>query len=275
MGPRIVIIGGGIGGLTAAVALARKGLAAEVYEQAPELKEVGAGVGLWVNALWALETIGLAGAVAQLGERVDRQGVKCPDGSWLMCYPQELVEKRWGAGVAAVHRAELQRLLAAQLDPAAIHLGARCTGFQDTPQAVTVHFADSREVKADVLIGADGVHSAIRTTLLGPAPLRYRGYTVVRSLTPAGSVRLPSEGIETWGQGARFGFAPTRGDRIIWYATWNAPAGGEHEGGLRALFGGWHDPIPAVIEATPKRRLSATTSTTAGRPGPGPGEGSR
>ena len=95
MGPRIVIIGGGIGGLTAAVALARRGLAAEVYEQAPELKEVGAGVGLWVNALWALETIGLAGAVGQLGERVDRQGVKCPDGSWLMCYPQELLEKRW------------------------------------------------------------------------------------------------------------------------------------------------------------------------------------
>jgi 2-polyprenyl-6-methoxyphenol hydroxylase-like FAD-dependent oxidoreductase len=153
MGPKIVIIGGGIGGLTAAVALARRGLAAEVYEQAPELKEVGAGVGLWANALWALETIGLAGAVGRLGERVDRQGVKCPDGSWLICYPQELLEKRWGAGFAAIHRAELQHLLAAQLDPAAIHLGARCTGFQDTPQAVTVQFADSREVKADVLMG--------------------------------------------------------------------------------------------------------------------------
>src|SRR5207247_1442179 len=115
------------------------------------------------------------------------------------------------------------------------------TPFQDAPQAVTVHFADSGEVKADVLIGADGVHSAMRATLLGPAPLRYRGYTVVRSLTPAGSVPLPREGIETWGQGARFGFAPTCGDRIIWYATWNTPAGGEHDGGLRArlrtLFG--------------------------------------
>ena len=138
-----------------------------------------------------------------------------------------------------------------------------------------MHFADAHEVKADVLIGADGVHSAVRAALLGPAPLRYRGYTVVRSLTPARSVRLPREGIETWGQGTRFGFAPTRGDRIIWYASWNTPAGGEHDGGLRALFGDWHDPIPAVIEATPKTRLSATTSTTAGRPGPGPGDGSR
>ena len=119
-----------------------------------------------------------------------------------------------------------------------------------------MHFADAHEVKADVLIGADGVHSAVRAALLGPAPLRYRGYTVVRSLTPARSVRLPREGIETWGQGTRFGFAPTRGDRIIWYASWNTPAGGEHDGGLRArlraLFGDWHDPIPAVIEATPE-----------------------
>jgi 2-polyprenyl-6-methoxyphenol hydroxylase-like FAD-dependent oxidoreductase len=187
MGPKIVIIGGGIGGLTTAVALACKGLAAEVYEQAPELKEVGAGVGLWANALGALETIGLAGAVGQLGERIARQGVKCPDGSWLMCYPEDALEKRWGAGFVAVHRADLQGLLATRLDPAAIHLGVRCTGFRDAPEAVTVHFEDSREVKADVLIGADGVHSAVRTTLLGPAQLRYRGYTGVRSLTPRGS----------------------------------------------------------------------------------------
>ena len=253
---KIVIIGGGIGGLTTAVALARRGLAAEVYEQAPELKEVGAGLGLWANALWALEPIGLAGEVVRLGERVARQGVKRPGGTWLMCYPEEALEKRWGAGFAAVQRADLQRLLASQLDPAAIHLGARCTGFQDTPEAVTVHFADGREVKADVLIGADGVHSAVRARLLGPAPLRYRGYTGVRSLTPAGSVPLPGDGIETWGRGARFGVAPAPGERIIWYATWNSPAGEEPADGmrahLRALFGAWHDPIPAVIEATPE-----------------------
>jgi 2-polyprenyl-6-methoxyphenol hydroxylase-like FAD-dependent oxidoreductase len=176
-----------------------------------------------------------------------------------MCYPGEALEKRWGAGFAAVHRADLLGLLATQLDPAAIHLSAHCTGFQDAPGAVTVQFADSREVTADILIGADGVHSAVRATLLGPAPLRYRGYTGVRSLTPAGSVPLPRDGIETWGQGARFGFAPARGDRIIWYATWNTPPGGERDGGLRprlrTLFGAWHDPIPAVIEATPEDAL--------------------
>jgi 2-polyprenyl-6-methoxyphenol hydroxylase-like FAD-dependent oxidoreductase len=253
MGPKIAIIGGGIGGLTAAVALARKGLAAEVYEQAPVLEEVGAGVGLWPNALTALVPIGLAGKVAQLAVKLAGQGIKRPDGAWLLYIPGDVMAQRWGAGFVLVHRAELQQLLAAELGPSIIHLGARCTGFEDSGHAVTAHFADGRKVQADVLVGADGVHSAVRAQLFGPAALRYRGYTTVRSITPAGSVPLPREGIETWGRGARFGLGPTSGGRIIWYAMWNAAAGGQDDGDtaarLRELFGGWHEPIPAVIDA--------------------------
>jgi 2-polyprenyl-6-methoxyphenol hydroxylase-like FAD-dependent oxidoreductase len=255
MGPKVAIIGGGIGGLTAAVALARKGLAAEVYEQAPVLEEVGAGVGLWPNALTALAPIGLAGKVAQLAVKLAGQGIKRPDGGWLLCIPGDVMTQRWGAGFALVHRAELQQLLAAELGPSVIHLGARCTGFVDNGQAVTAHFADGRKVQADVLVGADGVHSVVRAELFGPAALRCRGYTAVRSITPAGSVPLPRDGIETWGQGARFGLGPTSGERVIWYAMWNAAEGGHDAGDtaarLRELFGGWHEPIPAIIDATP------------------------
>ena len=256
MGPKIAIIGGGIGGLMAAVALARKGLAAEVYEQAPVLEEVGAGVGLWPNAMAALEPIGLSGQVARLAVKLARQGLRRSDGTWLMCFPGELMVERWGAGLALVHRAELQQLLAAELDPSAIHLGARCTGVEDGNRAVTARFADGRDVQADVLVGADGVHSAVRAALFGPAPLRYRGYFTVRGITAAGSVPLPNDGAETWGRGARFGLGPTSSDRIIWWATWNAAAGGKNDGDstarLRELFGAWHDPIPAIIDATPK-----------------------
>ena len=184
MGPKIAIIGGGIGGLTAAVALARKGLAAEVYEQAPVLEEVGAGVGLWPNALTALAPIGLADKVAQLTVKLDGQGIKRPDGAWLLRIPGEVMAQRWGAGPVLVHRAELQQLLAAELGPSVIHLGARCTGFEDSGQAVTAYFADGRKVQADVLVGADGVHSVVRAQLFGPAALRYRGYTAGRVLSP-------------------------------------------------------------------------------------------
>jgi 2-polyprenyl-6-methoxyphenol hydroxylase-like FAD-dependent oxidoreductase len=259
MGPKIMIIGGGIGGLTAAVALARQGVAVEVYEQAPVLEEVGAGVGLWPNAMTALERIGLSGKVARLAVTVTRQGLRRSDGTWLMCIPEGVMARRWGAEFILVHRAELQQLLAAELDQAAIHLGARCTGLEDTGRAVTAHFADGREVQADVLVGADGVHSAVRAALFGPAPLRYRGYVTVRGITAAGSVPLPRDGTETWGRGARFGLGPSSGDRIIWYATWNTAAGSKDDGDttarLRELFGTWHDPIPAIIDATPKTAL--------------------
>jgi 2-polyprenyl-6-methoxyphenol hydroxylase-like FAD-dependent oxidoreductase len=259
MGSKIVIIGGGIAGLTAAVALSRMGLAAEVYEQAPALVEVGAGVWLWPNAMAALEPIGLSGMVAQLAAPVSRQGLMRPDGTWLLCIPGDLMARRWGSGFAAVHRAELQQLLAAELDPAVIHLGARCTGFDDVGQTVIARFADGREVRADVLVAADGVHSAVRARLLGPAPLRYRGYTAVRSLTPPRSVPLPRDSWEIWGRGARFGLGPTSGNRIIWWAAWNAPAGGKDDGDTAALlrkhFGTWRDPIPAIIDATPEAAL--------------------
>ena len=102
MGVKIAVIGGGIGGLTAAIALARQGMTVEVYEQAPELKEVGAGVGLWPNAMAAFEQIGLADLVAKLAVQVDRQGLMRPDGSWLLCLPAELMTQRWGAGFVTV-----------------------------------------------------------------------------------------------------------------------------------------------------------------------------
>jgi 2-polyprenyl-6-methoxyphenol hydroxylase-like FAD-dependent oxidoreductase len=259
MGLKIAVIGGGIGGLTAAIALARQGMTIEVYEQAAELKEVGAGVGLWPNAMAAFDQIGLADRVAKLAAQVDRQGLMRPDGSWLLCLPAELMTQRWGYGFVTVHRAELQQLLAAELDPAVIHLGARCTGFEDNGRAVIARFADGREVQADVLVGADGVHSAVRVALFGPAPLRYCGYTAVRSLTPPRSVPLPRDSWEIWGRGARFGLGPTSGDRVIWWAAWNAPADGKDDGDTTALlrkrFGTWHDPIPAIIEATPEGAL--------------------
>ena len=253
MGQKIVIIGAGIAGLTAAIAMARKGLDAEVYEQAPELKEVGAGVGLWGNAFRALRAIGLADEVVRLAGGPAGSGVKRPDGAWLLYQPYEVMQKRWGAGFASVHRAELHRLLAGQVDPSTIHLDARCTGISDAGDVVRARFADGREVEADVLVGADGAHSVVRTVLLGPSPIKYRGYTTAGALTPAGSVPVPRNGSETWGRGIRFGVAPTSGERVVWYAVWKAPAGeaGVSTEHLLRLFGSWHDPVRAVIEATP------------------------
>jgi 2-polyprenyl-6-methoxyphenol hydroxylase-like FAD-dependent oxidoreductase len=261
MRPAIVIIGGGISGLTAGIGFARRGLEAVIYEQAPELGEVGAGVTLWVNAFRALESIGLAEEVVRLAGGFTGGGVKRRDGTWLVHQRKDILLGRWGSALASMHRAELQQLLAAEIDPAAIRLGARCTGFRHTADGVTVLFEDGREVRADLLVGADGVHSVIRRGLFGDAPPRYRGYTAIRAITPAGSVPLPGDASETWGRGCRFGLGPTSGERLTWFATWNAPAGSGAGGSrqhLLGLFGDWHEPIRRVIEATPADSIVRT-----------------
>jgi 2-polyprenyl-6-methoxyphenol hydroxylase-like FAD-dependent oxidoreductase len=254
MGPRVVVIGGGIGGLTAAVAFARRGIRAEIYEQAPELREVGAGVGLWPNAFRALAPLGLAEQVRGLTPRPKGFGFRRTDGKWLLYQPMDVAEKRWGTSFVSVHRAELQQLLASQVDRAALHLGHRCSGFAQEKGRILVRFDGGGEVEADLLVGADGVHSVVRSQLLGPARLSYRGYRVARGLTEAGSVPLPADAWETWGRGARFGLGPISGERLIWYACWNARLGadGDDHTKERMLerFGAWLDPIPDVIEAT-------------------------
>jgi 2-polyprenyl-6-methoxyphenol hydroxylase-like FAD-dependent oxidoreductase len=259
VGPRVAIIGCGIGGLTTAIALAQAGIEVAVYEQAPELGEVGAGVGMWANALRALHPLGMSDAVLALSAGPVSQGVRLPEGRWLLRQPREAMEARWGAGFISVHRAELHTLLASAVDPATIHLGVRCTGFEQTGATVRVHFADGPPIETDVLVGADGVHSIVRSGLSGPARLRYRGYTNWRGVTPPGSVPPIAEVTETWGRGARFGLQPTSGDRILWYAGRNVAAGGVDDVDVRPelleTFGHWHEPIAAVIEATPEGSL--------------------
>jgi 2-polyprenyl-6-methoxyphenol hydroxylase-like FAD-dependent oxidoreductase len=256
---KVVIIGCGIGGLTTAIALDAYGADVQVYEQAPELGEVGAGVGLWANALRALESLGISEKVLRLSGGPIGTGVRRPDGQWLLRLPREVMESRWGAAFVSVHRAELHALLAAQLDTATVHLGARCTGFAQTGGTVQVRFENGDEIEADVLVGADGVHSVVRAQLSKPARLRYRGYTNWRGVTPPGSVPTLDEGMDTWGRGAHFGLQPTSGNRILWYAGLNADEGEADDDHTRKrlldVFGHWHAPIPAVIEATPSQSV--------------------
>jgi len=256
---RVAIVGGGIGGLTTAVALARAGISADVYEQAPELAEVGAGMGLWPNAMRAFGTLGLAEAVLSLAGGPIGLGLRRPDGRWQMRRSADEVQARWGAAFACVHRAELHALLVNSLDHATIHLGARCTGFDQHDGGVRVHFDGAPDVQADVLVGADGVHSVVRSALSSPARLRYRGYTNWRGTTRPGSVALVSEGMDTWGRGGHFGLQPTSGERILWYAGLNADEGEADDDHTRKrlldVFGHWHAPIPAVIEATPSQSV--------------------
>ena len=248
---RAIVIGGGIGGVTAAIALQQAGIDVTVFEQAEELKEVGSGLPLWTNALRALYRLGLTNIVETIGESVTGGSISTWQGDILTELRAEDLLKKLGVINTVVHRAELLAMLLKALGEDKVQLGARCVGFTQHAALVAARFADGREVEGDVLIGADGLHSVIRSQLFGVTKPRYAGYACWRGLA-----HITGTGQTwTWGKGYQFGFTPMNHGRAYWWAQKYTPEG-EHDKAtgrkreVLELFHDWHDPIPAIIEAT-------------------------
>lgn len=252
-----LIIGAGIGGLSAAIALQRAGWEVAVHERAPSLEPVGAGLALWANALTALDRLGI-------GERVRAAGVPNTDG-WiyrdtgerLAAVASPALRERLGEIGVVVHRAELQAILLDAAGAGVVRTASELTGFRDEGDAVVAAFADGSSVRSAILVGADGLNSVTRAVLHGAAAPRYSGYTAWRAVLPFDPERL--EPGETWGRGARFGRAPLAGGRAYVFATANVPAGTRSPDGekaeLQRRFAGWHAPIPAIIDALDERDI--------------------
>jgi 2-polyprenyl-6-methoxyphenol hydroxylase-like FAD-dependent oxidoreductase len=247
---RAIVIGAGIGGLATGIALRRAGCEVEVYERADDLRHVGAGISLWANAIRALDHLGVGAAVRSASVPYDVAGLRTWDGTVLASASTELLARRVGTPVIVVHRAELQSALLTAFGREGLHLDSTCTGFEQDPSGVSTTFSDGRRVRSDVLIGADGLHSAIRRQLHGAAPARYAGCTAWRSVVTFSAQHVRAS--ESWGHGSVFGQVPMTGGRVYWYATRREPAGGrsaseKHE--LLQIFKGWHEPIEALIQA--------------------------
>jgi 2-polyprenyl-6-methoxyphenol hydroxylase-like FAD-dependent oxidoreductase len=258
---RAMIIGGGIGGLAAAIALEQAGWHVEVFEQASELREVGAGLTIWTNGVVALRGLGLEDEVLALAAINHRTEVRSWRGDLLAAASLDDMSRQLGAPSITMLRGDLLAALASCVDANAIHLNARLVEMVEHDDGVTARFADGSQHRGEVLIGADGLHSAVRALRFGPEPLRYAGYTCWRGMItdPAAELEIPC-GFESWGRGARFAVQPCGRKRLFWYATQNAPADQSDtwQGRKRDVerrFRAWHDPIPAVIEATDSARF--------------------
>jgi 2-polyprenyl-6-methoxyphenol hydroxylase-like FAD-dependent oxidoreductase len=250
---RIIIVGGGIGGLTTAIALSKVGIDAQVYERAPELREVGAGIGLASNALRALDALGLGRAIRSQSLGGVQGGIRNPKGEVLMAIPTDGLTKQIGA-VAVMHRAELLEELAREVGPERLHLGRTCTGFEQDQNGVVARFHNGETARGDALIGADGLRSVVRTQLFGNPPVCYSGYTAWRAVVEFDGGHNHGIG-ETLGRGRRFGIVPMSRGRVYWFATNNAAEGerdpeGQTKDVLSRLFRGWHEPIETLISAT-------------------------
>jgi len=250
---KAIVVGAGIGGLAAAIALRRAGLDAVVFERADQIAEVGAGISLWANALRSLEPLGVADRVRSLAPPQRRIELRSWNGALLAVTSTAQLPRHEATGLCVIlHRAELLDALIEALGRQHLRLGAECTGFRQDVAGVEVRFKDGTAAQGDVLVGADGLNSVVRSQLHRPAKPAYAGYTVWRAVVdrdPAGLIPL-----ESWGRGARFGAAPMSGNRVYWYATRNAAEGSRAPAGEKAevlqAFRGWHAPVESLIEAS-------------------------
>ncbi len=253
---RVAIVGGGIGGLCAAASLGRAGFEINVYEQAEELREVGAGITVWANAVGVLRKLGLAEELIRRGSKIRHAVIRTAAGRKLSESRPEDLERLTGEPTVAIHRAELHELLLSSLPKGTVRLGAKCSQIEQEADAVTVRFSDGTTATADLLVGADGINSAVRRQLFPDAKLRYAGYVSWRGIVTAAREIAEGETSESLGCGSRFGIVPIGQGRVYWYATANTPAGlaqtpEERKKFLLRRFAGWHRPVAQLIEATP------------------------
>ena len=247
---RALIVGGGIGGLAAAIALARAGLDVQVFERTPELREVGAGISLWTNAIRALEELGLRQRIDGAAVAYEAAGLRAADGTIISAISADELHRLLGVPVIVVHRADLLEALLAAVPSSSVSFGALCTRVADRGDHVEVEFADGRRVHGDVVVGADGLHSVVREALHGREAPRYAGCSAWRAVVPFDVSRIRAS--ETWGAGNLFGQVPICGNRVYWYAAMNVPEGGRSShprAELLAVFGSWHPPIGELIAA--------------------------
>jgi len=250
----VTVIGAGIGGLTTAIALRQRRIDVEVYERSAALTDVGAGISLWANALKALHQLGLKAPLDARSFSSDEGALRTASGEVLSRTSSREFTARFGMPVTVFHRAELLEVLRDAARDIPIHLDHDCQGVTQGSDGVSVSFAGGRRAQADVVVGADGLRSAVRASLGIPGEIRYAGYTAWRGIAPFRTAGLLAG--ETLGCGRRFGLVPIAGDRVYWYATDNVPEGGREESErakvrLAGMFSRWHAPIPALIEATP------------------------
>jgi 2-polyprenyl-6-methoxyphenol hydroxylase-like FAD-dependent oxidoreductase len=264
---RILIVGAGIGGLAAAIAVRRAGFNVEVHERAPELGALGAGLTIQPNAVLALRRLGVGEALERAGSMLRVGGLLRWDGRAISELPRAMGEsmvKEAGAPIIGIHRATLQELLLAALGRDVVQLDRACAGYEAHERGVRVHYASGASVDCDVLIGADGLRSAVRAQLVQDGDPVYAGYTSWRGVT-SDRCGLPADaGGEMWGRGQRFGGCAIDGGRFYWFAVANAPAGGREpdaqatKAQLLERFAGWGNRTPELIASTPAEAILRT-----------------
>lgn len=250
--PHAVVVGGGIGGLAAALALHRVGWAVTVCERAPGLEPAEVALALAPNALRALDTLDLGEDVRKRSAQQGIAAIRRSDGRWILRVSAERTRERFGDAVCVLRRSELCTMLLERLPDGSVHTAATVTAVEpgDTRRPSRV-VTSTGEHTADLVVLADGARSALRTELFLEHPgAVYAGFSCWSTVVPRPDPAMAFG--ESWGRGGAAGILPLAGDQAFCYATGNAPAGGrsaDERAELSARVAGWHDPLPRLAAA--------------------------
>jgi 2-polyprenyl-6-methoxyphenol hydroxylase-like FAD-dependent oxidoreductase len=260
-----LLIGAGIAGLTTAVALRRAGFAPKVVERRSELPRGGGAILMWSNALNAFASLGLADAVAAIGTPIERTEFRSWSGEVLSSLPIGDLSRKAGAPSLVVHRESLLELLAVAVGHENITFGRRCKSIEERGSEAIVTLDDGSVHTTRLLVGADGIDSAVRKLVLDDGPPRETGH-----LAWGGSTAIEQDTLAlgvssvTHGRGARIWFAPCRNGEVAWIAMASehllsrATTDGDHRARVAQLFVDAHRPISPLIASTPAERMFET-----------------
>lgn len=240
-----LVVGAGIGGLAAGISLQRAGFEVTVYEQAEEIRPLGAGLSIWPNGIRALRSLGLDRVVDEATTISGGGALQLADGTVLAEFEPEVIAERYGEPLIGVHRGDLHAALIDALGASRIRTGSAVSRLDDGG----VVLGDESVVSADVVVGADGIDSVIRGEIVGDGPPLDSGIVAFRGVAqPVAPVR-PGE---LWADGSAAGLLPLRDGRVYWYVAYR---GEPERDRLEALASQFADPVPQLAGATPETEV--------------------
>ncbi len=256
------IIGGGIGGLTLALAFEKLGIDYRIFERAPKINEVGAGIWLAPNALQVFDWLGVLEEVQKKGNAIERIQLAQSDLRALSNMDQSWVVDRLGFSTIAIHRAKLQKILFHAVPKEKIFLGKSLAFFEAIDEnKLQLSFSDGTQYKTDSIVGADGIHSTIRKQLFPDSRLRYSGQTCWRGIA---DIELAPDythlAAELWGPGIRIGFSSISERSVYWFGVKSSKADqidpeAKRKDKLLNLFSNFHPIAVSLIENTPNDHI--------------------
>ncbi|PJJ68238.1 FAD-dependent monooxygenase [Chryseobacterium geocarposphaerae] len=252
---KIAIIGGGIGGLTTALALQRSNLDVTIYESAPEIKPVGAGIIMANNAMQVFDKLGIRQKIEQAGHKISTIKITDPQLKTLSEVQLNKFERKYGVHNIAIHRGDLQMILAEKIGFENIKLSKRLSKIEPENCGYRLNFEDGTIVNAEAVIGADGIKSVVRHQILNIGKLRSSQQKCWRGVSEFDwTTKYNHQAYEAWGKGKRFGFVRINDKKVYWYAVVNENLV-KNPNKLEELFTEFNPEVARMISETPKETI--------------------